>query len=305
MGRGHDHAHATSAAAHRGRLVIVLAITVTILTVEVVGAVLSGSLVLFADAAHMAADAAGIGLALFAVWAAARPATLARTFGYQRAEILAAVINAVLLFCLAVFILYEGVRRLLTPPEVAPGVMVVFGALALAGNAVSLVLLAPGQRDSLNVRGAFLEVLSDALGAAAVVAAGLVVALSGYQRADAIASLLIGTAIVPRTWRLLREAVDVLLEATPKGVDLAEVRRHLLEQPGVDDVHDLHAWTITSGVPVLSAHITVDPRVLTDRCGGSLLDTLHACLEGHFDVEHSTFQLEPAGHRDHEGARHD
>ena len=303
---GHDHGHgtATATSGQRGRLAVVLGITLTILAVEVVGGVLAHSLVLIADAGHMATDAAGIGLSLLAVWFAGRPSSDARTFGYQRAEILAAVANAVLLFGVGAFILVEAARRLAHPETATPGLMVVFGVIALAGNAASLTLLRRGQGQSLNVRGAFLEVLSDLLGAAAVLVAAAVIAGTGFQRADALASIFIGVLILPRTARLLRDAVDVLLEATPKNVDLAEVRGHICETPGVLDVHDLHAWTITSGIPVLSAHVVIADTALADGGGARVLDSLADCLAGHFDVEHCTFQLEPASHLDHEHATH-
>ncbi len=303
---GHDHGHgaATATSGQRGRLAVVLGITLTILAVEVVGGVLAHSLVLIADAGHMATDAAGIGLSLLAVWFAGRPSSDARTFGYQRAEILAAVTNAVLLFGVGAFILVEAARRLAHPETATPGLMVVFGVIALAGNAASLTLLRRGQGQSLNVRGAFLEVLSDLLGAAAVLVAAAVIAGTGFQRADALASIFIGVLILPRTARLLRDAVDVLLEATPKNVDLAEVRGHICETPGVLDVHDLHAWTITSGIPVLSAHVVIADTALADGGGARVLDSLADCLAGHFDVEHCTFQLEPASHLDHEHATH-
>jgi cobalt-zinc-cadmium efflux system protein len=295
----HDHAP-SAAAGYRGRLGAVLAITVVVLVVEVAGAALSGSLALLADAGHVLADGAGIGLALLAVRFAARPATPRRTFGYYRLEILAAVVNAVLLFGVAGFVLVEAWRRLSQPPEVASGLMLAVAAAGLVANAVSLWLLRRGQAESLNLRGAYLEVVGDLLGSVAVLAAAAVIALTGLQAADPIASALIGVLILPRTWRLLREAVDVLLEAAPKGVDLAEVRRHLLETPGVGDVHDLHAWTITSGLPVLSAHVVLAPGA----DAGRVLDGLGDCLAGHFDIEHSTFQLEQPEHRGHEGATH-
>lgn len=304
MGQGHDHGASTAAGAQRGRLTLVLGITVTVLAAEVIGGVLAHSLVLIADAGHMAADAAGIGLSLLAVWFAGRPTSETRTFGYQRAEILAAVVNAVLLFGVGAFILIEAARRLAHPETSTPSLMVVFGIIALAGNAVSLALLRRGQAESLNVRGAFLEVLSDLLGAAAVLVAAAVIAGTGFEQADALASILIGALILPRTVKLLRDAVDVLLEATPKHVDLNEVRDHIRETPGVLDVHDLHAWTITSGVPVLSAHVVAVDEVLADGGGDRVLDRLAKCLAGHFDVEHCTFQLEPASHRDHEHAAH-
>ena len=309
-GRGHEsahgrgHGHRTVTGAHRGRLAIVFAISTTNVVVLAVGGLMTGSLALLADAGHMLADASGVGLSLLAVLVAARPATLARTFGLQRVEIFAAVVNAVLLFGVSAYFLVESVRRLVDPPEVASTSMLVFALAAMAGNAVSIMLLYRGQSESLNLRGAFLEVLSDTLGAAAVVVASLVITFTGFLRADAIASGLIGAMILPRTWRLLREAVDILLEAAPKHVDLAEVRRHLLGAPGVRDVHDLHAWTITSGVPVLSAHVVVDESVLADGAGGRILDQLGECLGGHFDVDHCTFQLEPSGHADHERTLH-
>ena len=301
-GVGHRHGEVTAAGRYRGRLVAVLLITLSVLVAEVVGAVLSGSLVLVADAGHMAADAAGIGLALLGVWVGGRPPTPRRTFGFQRAEILAAAVNAALLFSASGYVLFEAVRRLAEPPEVSTGLMLAFGAVALAGNLCSLVLLRAGQVESLNVRGAFLEVLADAAGAAAVVVASLVVALTGFLRADAVAAVLIGLLIVPRAWRLLREALDILLEGAPKDVDLDDVRRHLLATPGVVDVHDLHAWTITSGLPVLSSHVVLADDAYADS--GRVLDQLCACLAGHFDVEHCTFQLEPTTHAEHESGVH-
>jgi cobalt-zinc-cadmium efflux system protein len=295
----HDHQH-SAAAGHRGRLAVVFAITVAVLLVEVAGAAISGSLALLADAGHVLTDGAGIGLALLAIRFAARPATQQRTFGYYRLEILAAVVNAVLLFGVAGFVLVEAWRRLTDPPEVASGLMLAVAAVGLAANAASMWLLRDGQRHSLNLRGAYLEVWGDLLGSVAVLTAAVVIALTGFQAADPIASAVIGLAILPRTWRLLREAVDVLLEAAPKGVDLDEVRRHLLETPGVTDVHDLHAWAITSGLPMLSVHVVLE----RGADAGLVLDGLGACLAGHFDIEHSTFQLEQPEHRGHEGATH-
>jgi cobalt-zinc-cadmium efflux system protein len=270
------------------------------LAAEVAGALWSGSLTLLADAGHMLTDAGGIGLSLLAIHFGQRSPSQARTFGYLRLEILAAALNALLLFAIGIFVIVEAVRRLIHPPEVASGIMLTFGIIALCGNACSLLLLRRGQGESLNIRGAFLEVLSDFLGAAAVIVAAVIIGLTGFQRADPIASLLIAALIIPRTWRLLRQAGDVLLEATPQDVDLDEVRRHMLETDRVIDVHDLHAWTITSGVNVLSAHVVVDDEAL----GGQVLDHLSGCLADHFDIEHSTFQIEPPGHRDHEPILH-
>jgi cobalt-zinc-cadmium efflux system protein len=245
-------------------------------------------------------DAGGIGLSLLAIHFGQRSPSQARTFGYLRLEILAAAFNALLLFAVAVFVIVEAIRRLIHPPPVASGIMLAFGIVALCGNACSLLLLRRGQGESLNFRGAFLEVLSDFLGAAAVIVAAVIIGLTGFERADPIASLLIAALIIPRTWRLLRQATDVLLESTPKNVDLDEVRQHMLETRGVIDVHDLHAWTITSGVNVLSAHVVISNEGL----GGLVLDQLGGCLAGHFDIEHSTFQIEPPGHRDHEPILH-
>jgi len=234
------------------------------------------------------------------MWFATRPSTPSRTFGFYRLEILAAVANALVLCGVGVYILVETVLRLLEPPVVASGTMLAFGVVGLVGNTVSLRLLRHGQAESLNLRGAFLEVLNDLFGSAAVLVAGAVIWFTGFQRADAIASAVVGLLILPRTWKLLREALDVLLEAAPKGVDLAEVRRHLLDDRGVVEVHDLHAWTITSGMPVLSAHIVVkDPS-----SSGQVLERLCDCLRGHFDIDHSTIQVEPAGHQHHEGSTH-
>ncbi len=301
---GHSHG-VTATGRHRRPLVTVLALTSLVAVAEVIGAVITGSLVLFADAAHMAADAAGLGLSLLAVFFAARPPTQRRTFGYARAEILAAMANAVLLLAMTGFIIFEAIERLASPSAVNSGLLIVFGVIALTANVVSLTLLRQGRAESLNVRGAFLEVASDALGAAAVIVTGVVIATTGFTRADPIASLVVGLLILPRTWRLLRETVDVLLEASPRGMDLSEVRRHMTMLNGVRDVHELHAWTITSGLPVLSAHVVVDPAVFDDGRCARMLDRLQDCLRGHFDVEHSTFQLEPAGHAAHEHPMHD
>lgn len=299
---GHDHGPARTTP--RGRLAAVLAITLAVLALEVVGAALAGSLALLADAGHVLTDAAGIVFALAAATFARRPPTPARTFGHHRVEILTAVLNALLLVAVAVYVFIEGAVRLVHPPEVSPGLLVVFAAAGLAGNASSAALLVRAQRHNLNVRGAFLEVVADLLASVAVIVAAALIAVTGWQRADAVVSLLVALFILPRTWRLFREATEVLLEATPRGVNLAELRQHLLEVPGVLEVHDLHAWAITSGMPVLSAHVVVDDATLTARGHGPLLDQLCACLSGHFDIEHCTFQLEPAGHRDHEGAGH-
>jgi cobalt-zinc-cadmium efflux system protein len=306
MGAGHSHGqpHGTASGANRQRLLGVFVITLSIMVAEVIGGLVSGSLALLADAGHMLTDAAGVGLALLAAAFAARPATPERTFGYLRLEILAAVVNALLLFGVAGYVLIEAARRFLEPQEVSTGLMLAVATVGLVANAGSLLLLRGGQKTSLNMRGAYLEVLGDLLGSAAVIVAAIVIRMTGFTQADAIASAAIGLMILPRTWGLLREAVGILLEATPKGVDLAEVRRHIIETPGVLDVHDLHAWTITSGLPVLSAHVVITEDALAEGGGGQVLDRLGQCLAGHFDVEHCTFQLEDPGHREHELSHH-
>jgi len=282
------HSHDSAAASHRGRLAAVLVLDLAVLGVEVVGAAASNSLALLADAGHMLTDVAGVGMALLAIWFAGRKPTSGRTYGFLRVEILAAVTNAFLLFGVAAFILLEAWQRLSEPPRVASGLMLAVALVALAANAGSLFLLRHAQLESLNMRGAYLEVMGDFAGSGAVLFAAIVIALSGWAAADAVASGLIGLLILPRTFALLRDAMDVLLEGTPKGMDVDHVRQHILEAPGVVDCHDLHAWTITSGMNVVSAHV-----VLAEGADPSAtLDALCACLSADFDIEHSTFQLE-------------
>ncbi len=293
------HVH-SPARANARRLVAVLGLSAVIFVIELVGGLASNSLALLADAGHVFTDVAGISLALLAIWIGSRPASTERTYGYLRLEILAAVANAVLLFAVAAFILYEAWQRLSAPPEVASGLMLAVALIGLVVNGVSLRLLHDAQARSLTMRGAYLEVLGDLAGSAVVVVAAVVIALTGRIGADAVASALIAVLILPRTWGLLRDAVDVLLEATPKGVEMADVRRHILEAPGVADVHDLHAWTITSGVNVVSAHVVLEPGA----DGVAVLDFLCDCLSGDFDIEHSTFQLESSDRRGLEAVSH-
>jgi cobalt-zinc-cadmium efflux system protein len=305
MGAGHDHGHShaptgTASAAHLGRLRIALGITLTVMVVEIVGGVLADSLALVADAAHMATDALGLGMALLAIHFANRPASEQRTFGFARAEILAALANCLLLLGVGGYVLVEAIQRFLEPAETEGGLTIVFGAIGLVANMISLSILVRGQKESLNVRGAFLEVAADALGSVAVIISATIILATGWQAADPIASIAIGLMIVPRTVKLLRETLNVLLEAAPKGVDMAEVRAHITELPGVLDIHDLHAWTITSGMPVLSAHVVVSSEALNAIGHEKMLHELQGCLGVHFDVEHCTFQLEPVGHAEHE-----
>jgi cobalt-zinc-cadmium efflux system protein len=301
---GHSHNHGAALADHRGRLAAVLAITVAVLAVEVVGAVVSGSLALLADAAHMLTDVAGLTLALIAAALSRRPASEQRTWGYGRAEVLGAAAQAAVLLAVGGFVLVEGVRRLFSPPEVGSSAMLVFGIVGLVGNSIGLVILASGRDANMNMRAAFLEVMNDALGSVAVIVAAILVATTGFLRADALASLLIGALIIPRTIRLLRESVDVLLESVPKGLDLGDVRQRILRLPHVSDVHDLHATQVATGLPVLTAHVVVEDSCFHDGHLGAMLDELQQCIHDDFDIEHSTIQFESGRHGEHEHATH-
>lgn len=301
---GHDHGVGTATGRHRRRLVAVLGINAGVLVLQVIGGLVSGSLALLADAGHMLTDSTGLMIALVAATLAARPATPNRTFGLQRVEILAALTNGLLLVGVAVWVLIQAVDRWQQPEHVDSSLMLGVALVGAVANTIGLMILRAGKDESLNLRGAYLEVLGDLMGSIAVVVAAVIIALTGWTRADSIASLAIVALILPRAWSLLRDVVDVLLEATPKGVHLDSVREHIREVRGVVDVHDLHAWTITSGVPVLSAHVVVDDACLAEGRSGEVLDRLGQCLGEHFDVEHCTFQLEPLGHAAHEGAQH-
>jgi cobalt-zinc-cadmium efflux system protein len=300
---GDDHA-VTATNPHRNRLIIVLVITFAVLIAEVVGGLIAGSLALLADAGHVLTDATGLIMALIAASLATRAATVKRTFGLQRAEVLAALGNALLLVAVAVWVLIMAVDRLRDPVQIRSGLMLAVAVVGALANLAGLLVLRPGQSKSLNMRGAYLEVFGDFVGSLAVIVAAVLILITGWTPFDAIASLAIVILIIPRAWSLLREVVDVLLEATPRGVDLDEVRDHILRVRGVVDVHDLHAWTITSGVPVLSAHVIVDHACISQGRSGEVLDRLGECLGGHFDVSHCTFQLEPVGHQEHEAAHH-
>lgn len=300
---GHDHGAAL--ADHRGRLAAVLAITVTILVVEVIGAIVSGSLALLADAAHMLTDVAGLTMGLIAAALARRPATPSRTWGYHRAEVLGAAAQAALLLAVSTFVLVEGIKRLVTPAEVVADLMVVFGAVGLLGNLLGLLILSRARTANLNMRAAFLEVANDALGSVAVLVAAAAVALAGWYRADAIASILIGVLIIPRSIRLLRTTIDVLLESTPAGLDLDEVRTRLLGLDHVHGVHDLHASQVATGLPVLTAHVVVDDSCFHDGHVTALLDEVQHCIAADFGIEHSTIQFESVAHAGHEHATHD
>ncbi len=297
---GHDHGHAAARAEDRARLRVVLAITASVLVLEVVGWQVTGSLALLADAGHMATDAAAVVLALGASYVATKKGGPRSTFGLHRAEVLAALVNAVVLLAVCGYLLYAGISRLSSPEHVDAGPMVAFAAVGLVANGISIAVLARAERGSLNMRGAFNEVLADLLGSLLALVAGIIIWTTGFTRADSIATLLIAVLILPRAFALARDATIVLLEIAPKGLDLEDVRTHLMGVPGVTDVHDLHAWTITSGIPSLSAHVTVTDACLAERGVGATLDELSKCVADHFDVHHATFQVEPVTHQEHE-----
>jgi len=278
----------------------VLAVTASVMVVEVIGAILTGSLALLADAGHMLTDAAAVVLALGASYVASRGGGPRSTFGLHRLEILAALVNALVLLVVCGYLAWAGISRLFDPAHVDGGPMIAFAAVGLVANAVSLTILNRSDTGSLNMRGALNEVFADLLGSLLAVVAGLVILLWDFHRADSIASLLIAVLILPRSIILIRDSALVLLEVAPTGLDLDDVQRHLLEMPGVVDVHDLHAWTITSGMPSLSAHVTVTQEAIDEHGVGGILDRLADCTAEHFDVRHSTFQVEPETHRDHE-----
>jgi cobalt-zinc-cadmium efflux system protein len=254
----------------------------------------------------MLTDAAGLVVALVAAHLVTRPATTHRTWGFQRAETLAAAVQALLLLGVGIYVFIEGIRRLIEPPEIASAGMLAFGVLGLLGNVISIAILTRSRSANLNLRAAFLEVVNDALGSVAVVVAAIVIVTTGWTRADALVSLLIAVLILPRTVMLLRDTTRVLLESTPAGLDLDDVRRHILEVPHVQAVHDLHASQIATGLPVLSAHIVVDDECFHDGHIPRLLDQLQACVAEHFpvSVEHSTFQFEQSVHAQHETGHH-
>lgn len=309
LGHGpHGHGHGT-ATSDRRRLGWALGITLVVLLAEVVGAALTGSLALLADAGHLATDALGLAAALVAAALAQRPPNPHRTFGLGRAEILAAALNALVLLVVAGVVAVEAISRLGAPPAVAGAPLLVLGAFGLVGNLVALAVLTRGGSGSgehgsgersLNLRGALLEVMGDALGSVAVLGAAVVVLTTGWHQADPVASLVIAALIAPRALRLLFEAAHVLLEGTPRGVDAAEVDRVLREVPGVLDVHDLHLWTITSGRHAVSAHLVVaETRAL--HCGEtSVLDSAATQLRTNFGLTHSTLQVEHNAHAAHE-----
>jgi len=302
----HAHSHTHDAGqSNRGRLRIAIAIVSTVLIVEVAGGLLSRSIALFADAGHMLSDLTGLVIALVATVMAARPATDKQTFGHRRAEVFAAFLNAAILIAVVVYIVIEAVQRLLTPAgQVEAPLMLVVAVIGAIANTIALLVLRGGSTDSINMRGAYLEVLGDLIGSGAVIVAGVVILVTGFAQADSIASLAIAALILPRAISLMRDVLRVLSQATPRGTDVALIREHVLAKDGVVAVHDVHVWSISPGSNVFSAHVVVEPEVFSRNRTDALLDALSACLADHFDVEHSTFQLEPGEHADHEVDQH-
>ncbi|GLU88055.1 MULTISPECIES: cation diffusion facilitator family transporter [Agromyces] len=301
----HEHDHAVSN--NRTRLAIAFSITATILVAEVIGAIWTGSLALLVDAGHMLTDASGLLMALIAASWMLKPPTPRHTWGFKRAEVLAALAQASVLLAVGIYAFIEGVKRLFEPPDVSSTGLLVFGIVGLVGNIASILVLTSGRSASLNMRAAFLEVINDALGSVAVIVSAIVIATTGWVQIDAVAAMLISALIIPRTLILLKESVSVLLESTPKGLDLGQVRAHILGMEHVVAVHDLHASQIATGLPVLSAHVVVQPECFRDGHAPAILGDLQQCVAEHFDVnvEHSTFQLEPVAHQATEAHPHE
>lgn len=289
-------APATAAGQHSTRLLAAFSLTSAFMIAEVIGGLITGSLALLADAAHMLTDAGGLALALLAIRFAARPATPERTYGYLRSEILSALLNAVVLLVLTVYILWEAYKRFWSPPEILSGPMLAVACIGLVINLISMRLLAGGSSESLNVQGAYFEVLSDMLGSLGVIIAAIVVMATGWTLADPLIGAAIGLFIVPRTWILLKQAVHILMEGTPPRVDLGLLEKALREIPGVSAVHDLHVWTITSGLDAMSGHLVVPDQQL----GKSVLQTAQETLKTRFKIEHTTLQIEDVSVRNGE-----
>lgn len=283
---------------HRSSLAWALGLTVTYMVAEVIGGLITGSLALLADAAHMLTDAGGLGLALVAIRFAERPATPQRTYGYLRAEILSALLNAVVLLVLTVYILYEAYKRFLTPSEILSGPMLAVACVGLVVNLISMRLLAAGSSESLNVQGAYFEVLSDMLGSLGVIVAALIVMWTGWTLADPIIGAGIGLFIVPRTWRLLKQAMHILIEGTPPEIDMTLLEQSLREISGVTAVHELHVWTITSGFDAMSGHLVVRD-IATAR---DVLRSARQLMKERFKIDHVTIQVEDEELRGREAA---
>ncbi|OHC98262.1 MAG: cation transporter [Sphingopyxis sp. RIFCSPHIGHO2_01_FULL_65_24] len=295
MGAGHDHgeaghAHNHGAGANARSLSIALGLTATFLVAELVGAWLFNSLALLSDAAHMFTDAAALAIALAAIRIGQRPADKRRTYGYRRFEILAAAFNAVLLFLVAGFVLYEGVQRFFAPPEVQSLGMLLVASAGLLVNLFAMRILAGGKDDSLNVKGAYLEVWADMLGSVGVIGAALLIWGTGWNWVDPVVAIAIGLWVLPRTWILLRDTTHILLQGVPRGIDLDAVRAAMRAQPGVADVHDLHIWSVAGDDASLTAHVVVSDGGDVDVVRVALA----AMLEARFEIHHATIQPETA-----------
>lgn len=286
MGAGHDHSHATG---NERALKIALALTSTFLLAELIGGILTKSLALISDAAHMFTDAAALAIALAAIQIGKRPADKQRTFGYYRFEILAAAFNALLLFGVALYILYEAYQRLRAPAEVQSSGMLVIATIGLAVNIVSMRVLAGGREQSLNIKGAYLEVWSDLLGSIGVIFAAIVIRFTGWAWVDSAIAVLIGLWVLPRTWILLKSSINILLEGVPEDIDLPSVEQALLTIPGVRSMHDLHVWSLTSGKTSLTVHLVNEPAVNPER---DILPVARDRLAERFGITHITIQFE-------------
>lgn len=286
----HDHAHSHVPAVikHERPLWIAFALTFVVLLVEVAGGLLSNSLALLSDAAHMMTDVAALGVSLFAVRMSRRPADARRSYGYARMEAIGALINGSLLFVVAGYILWEALQRFRTPQEVASTGMLVVAVVGLVANLISMKLLAAGAGDSLNVKGAYLEVWSDMLGSLGVIAGAVLIHFTGWTWVDPIVAVLLGLWVLPRTWVLLRQAVHVLMQGVPAGMDVERVRAVMLAVHGVTAVHDLHIWALGSKEPILTAHIVFDAAHEADAVRAAVAEVLHE----RFAVEHATLQME-------------
>jgi cobalt-zinc-cadmium efflux system protein len=296
----HDHGHQVGPDSDRRYLIITLVLLIVFMAFEVTMAIVSHSLALLSDAGHMLADIGAIAGSLLALRLARQPETGSHTFGMKRAEILAAVGNGITLLVVSALVTFEAIERLAHPIAVHGTTLIVVAGVGVVVNVAATMTLARANRTSLNVEGAYRHVLTDLYGFIGTVVAGIVIVTTGFGRADSIASLIVVILMLSAAVKLLRPGLRILLEATPEDIDLEEVRRHLLDLDEVASVHDLHAWTLTSSLPILTAHIVVTDECITRGEVGRVLDHLQGCLAGHFDVEHSTLQLEAIGHLDHE-----
>lgn len=304
MTHQHTHAPVPAGPAQRRRLVWTMVVIGTVFVAQVIGGLLTGSLALLADAGHMISDFFGLGIALVASFIAARPATDRNTFGFYRVEVFAAMFNGLILLVVAGTVTYEAIGRFRAEhaPEISGTPMLVVAVIGLIANIIGMLLLREGAKENINMRGAYLEVFGDAVGSIMVIAAAVVILATGFTGADALASLGIAVLIVPRAILLLRDVFRVLLQSAPRETNVTEIREHLLRAQGVVAVHDVHVWAITTGKYVFSAHVVVADSVLLPDGGAAVLEELGTCLSEHFDVDHSTFQLEPASSSPHGSA---